>query len=215
MAGRSGLVGGQCTAKLLLGNASGGIHTGVRSEEGRAAFMPPASLGVAPPRAAERHLYDVRDRADARGLRFGKATPRPFTATSRESGVMFNDNGSFLLALLEFFLFFAWLMLLFWVFSDIFRSHDIGGVAKTIWVIVVIVLPWLGVLLYLIIRGGGMSKRAMEQQKEMQAAQAEYIKSVAGTDNSAADQIASAKKLLDAGTITQAEFDSLKAKALS
>ena len=128
---------------------------------------------------------------------------------------MFNDNGSVLLALLEFFLFFAWLMLLFWVFSDIFRSHDIGGVAKTIWVIVVIVLPWLGVLLYLIIRGGGMSKRAMEQQKEMQAAQAEYIKSVAGTDNSAADQIASAKKLLDAGTITQAEFDSLKAKALS
>jgi hypothetical protein len=128
---------------------------------------------------------------------------------------MFNDNGSFLIALLEFFLFFAWFMCLFWVFGDIFRSHDLGGFAKTLWVIVVIVLPWLGVLIYLIARGSGMSRRAVEQQKEIQAAQTEYIKSVAGTDKSAADQIASAKSLLDAGTITQAEFDALKAKALA
>lgn len=129
---------------------------------------------------------------------------------------MFNDNGSFLLALIEFFLFFAWIMVLFWVFGDIFRSHDLGGFAKTVWVIVVIIFPWLGVLLYLLIRGRGMSQRALEQQKEMQAAQAEYIRSVSGSQGeSPADQIASAKALLDAGTITQQEFDALKAKALA
>lgn len=128
---------------------------------------------------------------------------------------MFNDNGSFIIALFEFFLFFAWFMCLFWIFGDIFRSHDMGGFAKTLWVILVIVVPWFGVLIYLIVRGSGMSRRAVEQQKELQAAQSEYIKSVAGTDTSAADQIASAKSLLDAGTITQAEFDALKAKALS
>ncbi|HQZ84339.1 MAG TPA: SHOCT domain-containing protein [Actinomycetota bacterium] len=128
---------------------------------------------------------------------------------------MFNDNGSFIIALFEFFLFFAWFMCLFWIFGDIFRSHDMGGFAKTLWVILVIVVPWFGVLIYLIARGSGMSRRAVEQQKEIQAAQSEYIKSVAGSGDSAADQISSAKALLDAGTITQAEFDSMKAKALS
>ena len=94
---------------------------------------------------------------------------------------MFNDNGSFLLALFEFFLFFAWFMCLFWVFGDIFRSKDMGGGAKTFWVLFVIVLPWLGILVYLIARGGGMAERAIEQQKDMQAAQADYIKSVAAS----------------------------------
>jgi Phospholipase_D-nuclease N-terminal len=129
---------------------------------------------------------------------------------------MFNDNGSFLLALFEFFLFFAWIMCLFWVFGDIFRSRDMGGVAKTLWVLVVIFLPAFGVLVYLIARGGGMAERSMEQQKEFQSAQAEYIKSVAGSQGgSAAEQIASAKSLLDSGAITQHEFDALKAKALA
>jgi Phospholipase_D-nuclease N-terminal/Short C-terminal domain len=130
---------------------------------------------------------------------------------------MFNDNGSFLLALFEFFLFFAWIMCLFWVFGDIFRSRDMGGGAKTIWVLFVIFIPALGVLIYLIARGGGMAERAMEQQKELQSAQAEYIKSVAGSQGggSVAEQIESAKSLLDSGTITQDEFDALKAKALA
>ena len=128
---------------------------------------------------------------------------------------MFNDNGSFLLALFEFFLFFAWIMCLFWIFGDIFRSKDMGGGAKTLWVLFVIFVPWLGVLVYLIARGKGMSQRALEQQKEMQAAQAEYIKSVSGSQGSAADQIASAKSLLDSGAITQDEFNALKAKALA
>ena len=69
---------------------------------------------------------------------------------------MFDDNGSFLLAVFEFFLFFAWFMCLFWIFGDIFRSRDLGGGGKTFWVIFVIFLPWLGILVYLIARGSGM-----------------------------------------------------------
>ena len=129
---------------------------------------------------------------------------------------MFNDNGSFLLALLEFFLFFAWIMCLFYIFGDIFRSKDMGGGAKTFWVLFVILIPWLGILVYLIARGKGMHERQLEQLKDVQQAQNEYIKSVAGSSSTnAADQIASAKGLLDSGTITQAEFDKLKAKALA
>ena len=129
---------------------------------------------------------------------------------------MFDDNGSFLIALFEFFLFFAWIMCLFWIFGDIFRSRDMGGGAKTFWVIFVILIPWLGILVYLIARGKGMHERQLEQMKEVQKAQAEYIKSVATTTaTNPADQIASAKSLLDSGTISQAEFDKLKAKALA
>lgn len=128
---------------------------------------------------------------------------------------MFNDNGSFLIALFEFFLFFAWIMCLFWVLADIFRSKDLGGGAKTFWVLFVIIVPWLGVLVYVIARGRGMQERQLEQAKEMQAAQADYIKSVAGSGSSAADQIASAKGLLDSGAITEAEFAQIKSKALA
>ena len=130
---------------------------------------------------------------------------------------MFNDNGSFLLALFEFFIFFAWIMCVFYVFADIFRSQDMGGAAKTVWCLLVIFVPFLGVLVYLIARGGGMSERALAQQQEMRRQQDEYVRSVVATSGggSSADQIASAKQLLDAGTITQAEFDQLKAKALA
>jgi ABC-type transport system involved in multi-copper enzyme maturation permease subunit len=129
---------------------------------------------------------------------------------------MFDDNGSFLLALLEIFLFFAWLMCLFWIFGDIFRSKDLGGVAKTLWVLFVILIPWLGILVYVLVRGKGMQERQLEQVKQVQVAQAEYIRSVAaGSSTGAADQIKSAKNLLDSGVITQAEFDQLKAKALA
>ncbi len=76
---------------------------------------------------------------------------------------MFNDNGSFLLALFEFFLFFAWFMCLFWVLGDIFRSKDLGGGGKTFWIIFVIIIPWLGVLVYVIARGKGMQERQLEQ----------------------------------------------------
>jgi hypothetical protein len=128
---------------------------------------------------------------------------------------MINNNGSFLLALFEFFLFFAWFMCLFWILGDIFRSKDLGGGGKTLWVIFVILIPWLGILVYLIARGKGMQQRQFDQARQLQAARADYIKSVPASGGSAADQIASAKGLLDAGTITQAEFDALKAKALA
>lgn len=129
---------------------------------------------------------------------------------------MFDNNGSFLLALFEFFLFFAWFMCLFWVIGDIFRSRDLGGAAKTLWVFFVIIAPWLGILIYLIARGGSMQERHLEQAREMQAAQAEYIQSVAGSSSgSATEQVASAKSLLDSGAITQGEFEALKAKALA
>ena len=129
---------------------------------------------------------------------------------------MFDDNGSFLLALFEFFLFFAWFMCLFWVLGDIFRSRDMGGGSKTLWVIFVIVIPWLGILVYVIARGHGMQDRQLEQAREMQAAQAEYIKSVAApSSRGATSQIGDAKGLLDSGAITQAEFDQIKAKALA
>jgi len=129
---------------------------------------------------------------------------------------MFDNQGSILLAMLEFFLFFAWIMCLFYIFGDIFRSKDMGGGAKTFWVLFVILIPWLGILVYLIARGKGMHERQLEQLKDVQQAQNEYIKSVAGSSSTnAADQIASAKGLLDSGTITQAEFDKLKAKALA
>jgi len=130
---------------------------------------------------------------------------------------MFNDNGSFLLAMLEFFLFFAWVMCLFYVFADIFRSRDLGGGAKTLWCVFVIVLPFLGVFAYLIARGGSMTQRSIEQQQQLRAQQDEYIRSVATTSggSSSADQIASAKKLLDDGAITAPEFDKMKAQALA
>ena len=128
---------------------------------------------------------------------------------------MFNDNGSFLLAMFEFFLFFAWFMCLFWVLGDIFRSKDLGGGGKTLWILFVILIPWLGVLVYVIARGKGMQERQIEQVKDMQAAQADYIKTVAGSGASPAEQISSAKALLDSGTITQAEFDQIKAKAIA
>lgn len=130
---------------------------------------------------------------------------------------MFDNNGSFLLAMFEFFIFFAWLMCLFWIFGDLFRSRDLGGWAKFFWVLFIIILPFLGMLVYLIARGGGMQTRSMEQAAEFQKQQDAYIKSVVANQGgaSAADQIASAKQLLDNGTITQAEFDQMKAKALS
>jgi ABC-type multidrug transport system fused ATPase/permease subunit len=132
---------------------------------------------------------------------------------------VFDANGSFLLAMFEFFIFLAYFMALWWIFGDLFRSVDLGGVAKTFWFIFIIILPFLGTLIYLIARGSGMTERSIEAQRKMQAAQADYIRSVASKEPAAgagaADQIASAKALLDSGTITQPEFDQLKAKALA
>ena len=128
---------------------------------------------------------------------------------------MFDDNGSFLLATLEFFIFFAWFMALFWIFGDLFRSRDIGAVAKTLWTLFLIFLPILGMLVYLIARGSSMNDRALEAQAGMQRRQDDYIRSVAAPagQRTATQQITEAKALLDSGAITAGEFERLKAEA--
>ncbi|UUY02710.1 SHOCT domain-containing protein [Svornostia abyssi] len=113
---------------------------------------------------------------------------------------------------LMFFLFVAWIWVLISVFSDLFRRHDMGGFMKAIWAIGLIFLPFLGVLIYLIAYGNDMAKRNAEQVIEAQKQFDAHVKSVAG---GSAAEIAHAKELLDAGTITQAEFDTIKAKALA
>ena len=112
-----------------------------------------------------------------------------------------------------FFMFFIWIWILFKVFADLFRRRDIGGGMKAFWIIFVILLPYLGVFIYLIAEGPKMADREAEQMRATRAQQDEYIKSVAGS--SAVDQIAQAKQLLDSGAITQAEFDTMKQKALA
>jgi hypothetical protein len=114
------------------------------------------------------------------------------------------------------FIFFAWVIwfwLLITVFGDIFRRHDTSGVAKVFWIIFVIVLPFLGVFVYLIANHDGMTERNIERAKSQQAQMDQYVKSVAGGGGAAAE-IEKAKGLLDSGAISQAEFDQIKAKAL-
>lgn len=114
--------------------------------------------------------------------------------------------------MIVFFAFIIWIWILITVFADIFRRRDMGGLTKAIWIIFVVLFWWLGVLLYLIINHNGMADRNVEQMKAVKAQQDDYIKSVAGT--SPADEVAQAKSLLDSGAITQAEFETMKAKAL-
>ena len=116
--------------------------------------------------------------------------------------------------MLIFFVWIIWFWLLITVFADLFRRHDIGGGMKTLWIIFVILLPFLGVFVYLISQCRHMAERNVEKMQAMQSQQDAYIKSVAGSGG-AADEIDKAKKLLDSGAITQAEYDSIKAKALA
>ena len=112
-----------------------------------------------------------------------------------------------------FFAFVIWIWLLITVFADVFRRRDIGGGMKAVWIIFVILLPYLGVLIYLIAEHQGMADRNMAQMQQVKEQQDAYIKTVAAS-SSPTDQIAQAKQLLDSGAITQAEFDGIKAKAL-
>ena len=123
-------------------------------------------------------------------------------------------TGQVFWSMLWFFLFFIWIFILITVFVDIFRSHDLSGWAKALWVIFVIILPYFGVLIYLLVEHQGMQERATAQVQAQQQQMDAYVKSVAGSGG-AAEEIDKAKKLLDSGAITQAEFDSIKAKALA
>ena len=113
--------------------------------------------------------------------------------------------------LLIIFAWVIWFFLLITVFSDLFRRRDIGGGSKALWMIFVIVLPYLGVLIYFITQGNNMAERNMERARAMQADTDAYIQSVAG---GSAAEIERAKGLLDSGAITQAEFEQIKAKAI-
>ena len=113
-----------------------------------------------------------------------------------------------------FFIWVAWFILLFRILVDIFRRHDIGGGMKTVWIIFVLILPFLGVFIYLISQGQGMAERDMSQAQASQAQFDDYVRTVSSSGGSA-DEIAKAKQLLDSGAITQAEFDAIKAKALA
>src|ERR1700683_1432213 len=117
------------------------------------------------------------------------------------------------LTTLYFFMFIIWIWLLFMVFIDIFRSHDLGGLAKALWVIFIIILPFLGVFVYLIARGGKMHERAAAAAQAQQTAFDRYVQQAAGA-GSAADQLSKLAELKDKGTITEAEFAAEKAKIL-
>jgi hypothetical protein len=114
--------------------------------------------------------------------------------------------------MLIFFLWIAWFWILITVFADIFRRHDTSGFGKVLWLIFVILVPFLGVFVYLIANHDGMTKRNIERMQGQQAQMDDYVRSVAG--GGAAAEIEKAKGLLDSGAISQAEFDSIKAKAL-
>jgi hypothetical protein len=120
------------------------------------------------------------------------------------------------LTMLYFFLFIIWIWLLIMVFMDVFRSHDMGGWAKALWVIFIIVLPFLGVFVYLIARGGKMHERAAQQAAQQQKAFDQYVKQAAGTPGaSTADQLSKLADLKSQGVLTDAEFDAQKAKILA
>jgi Short C-terminal domain/Phospholipase_D-nuclease N-terminal len=114
--------------------------------------------------------------------------------------------------LIIFFCWVAWIWIVITVFIDLFRRDDVGGWGKAGWVVFVIVLPFLGVLVYLIAQHDGMRERSVQQATEQKQAFDQYVREAAG---GSATEIAKAKELLDSGAITQEEFDALKAKALS
>ena len=113
-----------------------------------------------------------------------------------------------------FFAWVAWIWLVIVIFTDIFRRRDIGGWAKAAWIIFVILIPFIGVLVYLIAQHDGMAERSAKEAQQVQQQTDDYIRTVASSEGPAG-QIEKAKQLLDSGAITQAEFDSLKAKALA
>jgi hypothetical protein len=116
--------------------------------------------------------------------------------------------------MLIFFAFFVWIWLLFTIFADLFRRTDISGWAKVAWIIFIIVLPYLGVFVYLIAEHAGMTERTIQQQEAAKSQMDQYVKSVAG-EGDPTEQIVKAKALRDEGTISQAEFDQIKQKALA
>jgi hypothetical protein len=118
-------------------------------------------------------------------------------------------------SMIIFFCWVAWIWMVIAIFSDIFRRHDASGFKKAIWCVFIILVPFLGALIYLIANGDGMGERQRERVRESESQFAGYVQSVAASNGGSASELTKAKALLDDGTITQAEFDQLKAKALA
>ena len=116
--------------------------------------------------------------------------------------------------MIVFFVWITWFWLLITVFGDVFRRHDVSGFAKVLWLIFVIVLPFLGVFVYLIANSKGMTERNISRAQAQQQQFDAYVQSAAGSGGAAAE-IEKAKQLLDSGAITQSEFDAIKQKALA
>ncbi len=114
-----------------------------------------------------------------------------------------------------FFLWILWFMLLFRILGDIFRSPDLGGFGKTMWILFVIILPFLGTLVYVLARGNGMTQRSIDDAKDRQQAFDQYVRSAAATSSSSADDLAKFAALRDQGVITEEEFASKKAQLLA
>ena len=123
-------------------------------------------------------------------------------------------TGQVFWSMLWFFLFFIWIWLLIIVFTDIFRSHDMGGWGKALWIIFVIVLPYLGVFVYLIARGHKMAEHQASDARAQDAAARAYIRDAAGSGTNTADEIARLADLRDRGVISETEFQQAKAKTL-
>jgi hypothetical protein len=139
-------------------------------------------------------------------------------ASPREGATMDAITTDFGEVLLWTFWFFIWIgALMVWVrcVFDLFGDRDLSGWGKAGWAVVLVFLPWIGALVYLIVRGRSMSERQRAAAAEKESAQKEYIQQVAGRSASPAAQIADAKELLDSGAINQTEFDALKAKAVA
>ncbi len=118
-------------------------------------------------------------------------------------------------SMIIFFSWVVWIWMMIVILTDVFRRHDISGWGKAAWTVFLIVLPFLGVLVYLISQHDKMADRSAEAARGQQAEFDHYVKSVAGNGGGAASEIEKAKQLLDTGAITQSEFDALKAKALA
>jgi hypothetical protein len=118
----------------------------------------------------------------------------------------------------EILIFFAWVIFI-WiaitVLIDVFRRHDLSGWGKAAWTIFIVLIPWIGVLVYLIVNHSGMTERRIQEAQTQRAQFDEYVRATAGSGGGAASEIEKAKQLLDSGALTQAEFDAIKAKALA
>ena len=126
-----------------------------------------------------------------------------------------NDFWDFFWLLVWSFFFVAYLMMLFHIFTDLFRDQELGGFAKVVWVVALFIFPLLAALIYVIVRGQGMAQRAMERNLQYMNDQQDYIRNVAGTSSATTvDQLSQAKSLLDNGAISSDEFAQIKAKAL-